>query len=134
MHDCYSTTFTASDRYECWTTRGSELGCFIRISALCTSPFLFQDSGTFTQRLLSQLAATHKLNYCYHTAKVTTYVPRHINEVLRCQFVHRKISALTFGTNHVHDYSPSLFILTITLFPLSIIKDDLLLLSCFFKK
>jgi len=36
-----------------------------------------------------------------HAAKVTTNVPIYINEVLHCQFIHRKISALTFGTNHV---------------------------------
>jgi len=36
-----------------------------------------------------------------HAAKVTTIVPIYINEVLRCPFVHRKISTLTFGTNHL---------------------------------
>ena len=34
--------------------------------------------------------------------KVTTNVPIYINDVLHCQFVHRKISTLTFGTNHVY--------------------------------
>ena len=34
-------------------------------------------------------------------AKVTTNAPIYINEVLHYQFVHRKISTLTFGTNFV---------------------------------
>jgi len=33
-----------------------------------------------------------------HAAKVTTYALIYINEVLHYQFVHRKISTLTFGT------------------------------------
>ena len=32
----------------------------------------------------------------------STRVPIYINEVLLCQFVRRKISTLTFGTNHIH--------------------------------
>jgi len=36
-----------------------------------------------------------------HAAKVTTYALIYINEVLRYQFVHRKISTLTFGTYDV---------------------------------
>ena len=36
-----------------------------------------------------------------HVAKVTTNTPIYINEVLRYQFVHRKISSLTFETDHV---------------------------------
>jgi hypothetical protein len=40
-------------------------------------------------------------NKCGHAAKVTTNTPIYINEVLRYQFVRRKISTLTFGTNHV---------------------------------
>ena len=36
-----------------------------------------------------------------HVAKVTTNTPIYINEVLRYQFVHRKISTLTFETDHV---------------------------------
>ena len=37
-----------------------------------------------------------------HVAKVTTNTPIYINEVLRCQFVYRKISTLTFETDHVY--------------------------------
>jgi len=36
-----------------------------------------------------------------HAARVTTYTLIYINEVLHYQFVYRKISTLTFGTNHV---------------------------------
>ena len=36
-----------------------------------------------------------------HAAKVTTYALVYINEVLHYQFVHRKISTLTFETHHV---------------------------------
>jgi len=38
-----------------------------------------------------------------HAAKVTTNATIYINEVLHYQFVHRKISTLTFGTSDVHD-------------------------------
>ena len=55
----------------------------------------------------TQTAVTHdwlnqsSWNKYGHTAKVTTNVPIYMNEVLHCQFVHRKISTLTFGTNHL---------------------------------
>jgi hypothetical protein len=39
------------------------------------------------------------LNKHVHAAKVITNSPIYINEVLRSQVVHRKISTLTFGTN-----------------------------------
>ena len=48
------------------------------------------------------------LNKYGHSAKVTTNVPIYINEMLLCQFIHGKISTLTFGTNHICQiYFPS---------------------------
>ena len=41
-----------------------------------------------------------KFGMVYEEVSFSLY--EYINEVLRCQFVHRKISTLTFGTNHVY--------------------------------
>ena len=38
-------------------------------------------------------------NKCWHAAKIITNMLIYMNEVLHYQFVHRKISTLTFGTN-----------------------------------
>jgi len=46
--------------------------------------------------------ATNPVETSEHAAKVTTYALMYINEVLHYQFVHRKISTLSFQTHHVH--------------------------------
>ena len=72
--------------------------------------FLHRKRNDVIKHDLTQAAVAHdwlnqsSWNKYGHAAKVTTDAPVYINELLLYQFVHRKISTLTFGTNLVYMY------------------------------
>ena len=77
------------------------------IAYRCSIIFLHRERNEVIKHDRTQTAVAHEWrnqssgNKFEHAAKVTTYALIYINEVLHYQFVHRKISTLTFGTRHV---------------------------------
>jgi len=84
--------------------------CSIFDSAPLFNIFLHRKRNVVIKHDHTQTALAHdwlnqsSWNEFEHAAKVTSNAPIYTNEVLRYQFVHRKISTVTFGTSHVCMY------------------------------